>query len=71
MKKLWLVILALLIGIGAFKIVHLLTAGQIVTNASDRVPWGLRRESPPGRRPAREGRLAPHRHDLARSRARA
>lgn len=41
MKKLWLVVLALLIGIGAFKIVHLLTAGQITTNANDRIPWGL------------------------------
>ena len=41
MKKLWLAILMLLIVIGAFKIVHLLTAGQITTNASDRIPWGL------------------------------
>ncbi|VAW17532.1 hypothetical protein MNBD_BACTEROID05-311 [hydrothermal vent metagenome] len=41
MKKLWLAILTILIVVGAFKIVHLLTYGQITTNASDQIPWGL------------------------------
>ena len=41
MKKLWLIVLFILMIIGGFKIVHLLNMGQIVTNASDRIPWGL------------------------------
>ncbi len=41
MKKIWLAVLSILIVVGFIKMGHLLSVGQITTNANDKIPWGL------------------------------
>ena len=41
MKKAWYACLFIMILVGLKEVVHLLSVGQIATNASDKVPWGL------------------------------
>lgn len=41
MKKVWVAALTILIAIGIIKMGHLLSVGQIATNANDKIPWGL------------------------------
>jgi len=41
MKKLWFIILFIVMAIGAIEILHTFVAGQIATGANDKIPWGL------------------------------